>query len=139
MGRHGLDHLVDHDPVLHDRRHDRPGQLTGRRIGLDLREHALQDGRRGPLAEVGLEHGREGRPAARAQRPDPVGRARLAGHAAPEAATARRGAAPSLPLLAGTGSDPSGRRSFPPATGATDWGSEFGLEHGRLVALSRPG
>jgi hypothetical protein len=78
LGRHELDSGVDLDPVADDPRDDRPGQLAGRGIGLDLGQLALQHGRRGALPEVRLEHGRERDAPPGAQAPDPV-TARLGG------------------------------------------------------------
>ena len=49
-----------------------PGQGGGRRIALLLRQMALQDGLRGPLAEVGLEDRREGEATSGPSSPDPV-------------------------------------------------------------------
>ena len=57
------------------RGHDRPGQLAGCRVGLDLGQLALQDRGRRPLPEVGFEDGCEAHAAARPQRANPVRRA----------------------------------------------------------------
>ena len=57
MGRRDLDSGVDVDPIRHDRGDDPAGQRAGRGVGLDLGQVTLQDRRRGPLPEVGLEHG----------------------------------------------------------------------------------
>jgi hypothetical protein len=73
LRRRRLDSGVDLDPIRDGRADDRPGQLTGRGIGLDLGQVALQDGRRGPLPEVGLEHRRERDATPGPQAPDPVG------------------------------------------------------------------
>jgi hypothetical protein len=59
LGRGSLDSSVDLDPFRDHLADDRPGQLARRGIGFDLGQIALQDCRRGALAEVGLEHCRE--------------------------------------------------------------------------------
>jgi len=43
--------------MLDHRRDDSAGELARSRVRLDLGEGPLQDGRRGALAEVRLEHG----------------------------------------------------------------------------------
>ena len=72
MGRRGLDSGVDFEPVRDDRADDRPGQLAGRGIGLDLGQVALQDRGRGSLPEVRFEHRGERHAPPGAQRPDAV-------------------------------------------------------------------
>jgi hypothetical protein len=72
LGRDDLDPGVDRDPIPDDRGHDPAGQLAGSRVGLDLGQVALQDGRRRPLTEVGLEDRREGRPSPGSERPDAI-------------------------------------------------------------------
>ena len=73
MGRRRLDSGVDLDAFRDDLADDRPGELAGRGIRLDLGQVALQDGCRGALAEVGLEHRRERDAPPGPQGPDPVG------------------------------------------------------------------
>ena len=68
LGRRRLDPGVDLDPIRDHRGHDRPGQLAGRRIGLDLGQLALQDRGRGSLPEVRLEDRRQPDPPPGAQR-----------------------------------------------------------------------
>jgi len=67
-----LDSGVDLDPVHDGRADDRPRQLAGGGIGLDLRQVALQDCRRRALPEVGFEHGRERDAPPGPQAPNPV-------------------------------------------------------------------
>jgi len=70
-----LDPGVDVDAIPDHLGHDRPGQRASRRVSLDLGQLPLQDGRRGSLAEVRLEHRREGDPTSRPKRSNPVRRA----------------------------------------------------------------
>jgi hypothetical protein len=76
LGCEGLDPSVDLDPIQDHRRHDRPGQLAGSGIGLDLGQLALQDRGRGSLPEVRLEDRGERDAPPRAQAADAVARLR---------------------------------------------------------------
>jgi hypothetical protein len=75
LGRRRLDSSVDLDPIRDHPADDRAGQLARSRVGLDLGQLPFEDGRRGALPEVRLEHRRERDPPAGAQRPNPVARA----------------------------------------------------------------
>jgi hypothetical protein len=74
-----LDSGVDLDPVPDHDGDDRPGQLAGRGVGLDLGQLPFQHRGRGALPEVRLEHRGERHPAAGTQRADAVGRSLRAG------------------------------------------------------------
>jgi hypothetical protein len=73
LGRQKLDSSVDRVPILHDGLDDRAGQVAGRRVGLRLGQLPLEDGSCGPLAELGLEYGRQRDASAGPPRPDPIG------------------------------------------------------------------
>jgi hypothetical protein len=56
LRRCSLDSRVDFDPIRHHRGDDPAGERAGRGVRLDLGQVTLEDRRRGPLPEVGLEH-----------------------------------------------------------------------------------
>lgn len=67
MRRHRLDSGVDLQPICDDRADDAAGQIARAGVRLDGREVALQDRHGRALAEVRLEHGRQGDAAPRPQ------------------------------------------------------------------------
>jgi hypothetical protein len=68
-----LDSSVDVDPIRDHRPDDPAGQLARRLVRLDLGQVALEDGSRGALAEVRLEHGGQRDPTPGPQRPNAIG------------------------------------------------------------------
>jgi hypothetical protein len=68
----GRDPGIDFVPVSDDRPDQFAGQVGGRFVALRLGQVALEDRTRRPLAEVGLEHGRQREAAPRPPAADPV-------------------------------------------------------------------
>jgi len=72
LGRQLLDSGVDCVAVGDHRGDELAGQFRGLRVAFELGQMALQNGRRGALAEIGLEDGSERKAAAGSLRPNEV-------------------------------------------------------------------
>jgi hypothetical protein len=78
LGRNTLNRGVDSVPLEHHGVDDPAGQFARRGVAFGLGEVAFQHGRGRALAEVRLEHRRQGEPASGAPRPDAIVAIRLA-------------------------------------------------------------